>query len=128
MSISVTLQPLPDLADAEELSELTTSLRQALSGAVPDGITIEMPVPYTRHGISMERSGSVPIEILLVSLSSAQTLKAVIKTIETWVASRRCSVRIKAGDTEVDIEGDVKKHHKEIEELLASLQSDSAKD
>ena len=128
MTVSVTLRPLPDLADAEELGEFTASLRQALLESAPDGITIENQIPYSGYGISMERSGAVPVEILLVTLSSTQVLKAAIKTIEAWVTSRRCSVHLKARDIEVTIEGDVSKHHKEIERLLGSLQTDSAKD
>lgn len=122
MTISVTLRVLPDLADAEELSVLTASLRQDLLGAVSDGMSIEMPVSYAERGSPMERGGSVPVDVLLVTLSSSQVLKEVIKAVGTWAASRRfISVSMKTGETEIEIKGDLKGHREEIERLLASF-------
>ncbi len=119
MSTSLILQVRTDTADAEELGELTADLRQALLDASVSDCTIAAPQRSGLGGISMERAADpAMLNILLISLASTNGLRAIVKAIEVWMASQRCTIHIRMpGGRELDYSGP------QNAELFTQLQS-----
>ena len=100
MSTSLILQVRTRTADAEELTELTTGLRQTLLNAGVDDSAITAPRQHSgRSAISMERATDPALlNALLISLTSTGSLRAIVKALQVWANYRRCSITLRTPD------------------------------
>ena len=100
MPTSLLLQVHTEAVDAEALNELALDLRSLLSEAELVGLTIEPPVSWSGGGRPGERSGVDPtlLGVVALSISAAKVAVEIVRLIETWVKSRRCSVRVQKRD------------------------------
>ena len=125
MSTSFIIQVRTEAADAEELGELTTDLRQTLLRAGADDSTVAAPQRSGQNRFSAERAADPALlNVLLVSLASTNGLRAIVKAMEVWAASRRCSIHIRTPDgLQYDIDGTPNSQHAE---LFAQLRTELA--
>jgi hypothetical protein len=105
MSVSFILQVHDEAADAEELGELASDLRQTLSNAEIDGCSAGA-VPASGIGANVMERAADPamLDALLVILASTNALKAACKVISTWAGLNNCSVKVDSGNGKTTIE------------------------
>jgi hypothetical protein len=127
MSVSLILQVHDEAADAEELGELVSDLRQTMLGAGIEGCSIGA-VPTSGRGMStMERAvDPAMLDALLLTLAGTNVLKAVTKLISTWASIHNCSVKVNSGNgkTAIVFTGNAEDLQKVAELLPAATGND----
>jgi hypothetical protein len=94
MSMSIIVRVHDEEADAEELGELFSDLRQTMLGTEIVGCSAEALPSPGRSGNPMERAADPALfDAMLVVLASTNALKAVCTVISTWARVHNCSVK-----------------------------------
>jgi hypothetical protein len=122
MSVSFILQVHDEAADAEELGELASDLRQTLIHAEIDGCSTEAAPPSGSGRNFMERAADpAMLDAMLVILASTNVLKAACKVISTWAGLNNCSVKVDSGNgTTIEFTGRAPDVQKAAELLAAA--------
>lgn len=112
--ILLSLQLFDPVGDPEKLEEQAEELRQALLALDLDELnsgTVIKPTSHREGAYVGERSGTLVIGALVISLIGGKVLPAVLELVRTQIIERKLSVEIELDGRKLRMEGGTQRFH-----------------